>query len=237
MPLFLLFCISSTHAVCDASSCEDHGPLILGVTSGILAFIWLGYHAAVFARSRRAQATTTLSSDPETSQVANPVIADDIELGKKSAAIKDDGDKAINSQVEAAMEKTMKSEAGDAKDLVGGTSAVHQWMSGGGSGGFWSMAYIVINFFQNFTLVSLFEVSWPVSWSLSIRFFDFSTLDISIAFPTIVKNHPEFAKWISFLLPLLFHPLLIARFDNGLFRRMKKDRSERILKQLATKEA
>jgi len=102
----------------------------------------------------------------------------DVELGlpppsrhseARSSVSKADGDDAIGGHVEAALEKGLKSEGADATELVGGTTAMQKWMLGGGSGGFWSMSYICINFVQNFTLVSLFDVSWPASWKLSIK--------------------------------------------------------------------
>jgi len=219
---------------------DDHGAIILGATLGIVAAIWFLYHLSFYLwkRAARARMKPPLESSNSTSTVANPLAPSDIELVKKSSSVsKEDGDDAIGGHIEAALEKSMKSEGADAKDLVGGASAVHRWMSGGGSGGFWSMSYIVINFVQNFTLVSLFDVEWPLSWSLSISWLNFSYFDVTIVLPTIMESDPELAKWLSFLVPLFFHPLLIARFDNGLFRRMDKTRSERIRKQVGSKEA
>ncbi|GMI05894.1 hypothetical protein TrVE_jg401 [Triparma verrucosa] len=102
-----------------------------------------------------------------------------------------------------------------------------------GSGNVWSMAYITINWIQNFSLISLFDVAWPTSWLDMLSFLNFfAYIDITLVLPNVIIANPIGTAWISVLSSLAIHPILIFRFDNGLYRKHTPDSADLIRLQV-----
>ncbi|GMH75859.1 hypothetical protein TrST_g19 [Triparma strigata] len=105
-----------------------------------------------------------------------------------------------------------------------------------GSGNVWSMAYITINWIQNFSLISLFDVSWPSAWLDMLSFLNFlAYFDITLVLPNVIIANPIGTAWISVLSSLAIHPILIFRFDNGLYRQHDAESADLIRLQVTDK--
>ena len=74
------------------------------------------------------------------------------------------------------------------------------------------MAYITINWIQNFSLISLFDVAWPSAWLDMLSFLNFlAYFDITLVLPNVTIANPIGTAWISVLSSLAIHPILIFR--------------------------